>query len=129
MRLFFAECIVAEPIDLRKADQVLSFLPKAHVITDCKSLYDALEKSESAGLGLAEKRTAIEVTATRETMRETGLPRDGSTPIDKWLMYSRSLMLQVTVYKHYNPLANGRLYSMITSQVRRNYVKPLAIRT
>ena len=48
-------------------------LPKAHVITDCKSLYDALERSESAGLGLAEKRTAIEVTATRDTMRETGI--------------------------------------------------------
>ena len=48
-------------------------LPQAHVITDCKSLYDALERSESAGLGLAEKRTAIEVTATRETMRETGI--------------------------------------------------------
>ena len=51
----------------------LSLLPKAHVVTDSKSLYDALEKSESVGLGLAEKRTAIEVTATRETMRETGI--------------------------------------------------------
>ena len=48
-------------------------LPKAHVITACKSLYDALERSESAGLGLSEKRTAIEVTATRDVMRETGI--------------------------------------------------------
>ena len=37
------------------------------------SLYDALERSESAGLGLSEKRTAIEVTATQEVMRETGI--------------------------------------------------------
>ena len=73
MRLFFAECIVDYTLDLRQADRVLSTLPKAHVITDCKSLYDALEKSESAGLGLQEKRTAIEVTATRDAMRETGI--------------------------------------------------------
>ena len=73
MRLFFAECILHDSIDLRQADHVLSMLPRAHVITDCKSLYDALERSESAGLGLAEKRTAIEVTATRDTMRETGI--------------------------------------------------------
>ena len=59
-------------MDLRRADKVLSEMPKAYVVTDCKSLYDALERSESAGLGLAEKRTAIEVTATREAMRETG---------------------------------------------------------
>ena len=32
-----------------------------------------LQKSESAGLGLSEKRTAIEVTATRDVMRETGI--------------------------------------------------------
>ena len=43
LRLFFAECILQDPIDLRQADKVLSLLPKAHVITDCQSLYDALE--------------------------------------------------------------------------------------
>ena len=73
LRLFLAECLVADSIDLRQADRVLSMLPNAHVITDCKSLYDALGKSESAGLGLSEKRTAIEVTATRDVMRETGI--------------------------------------------------------
>ena len=73
IRLFFAKFIVGEPIDLMKADQILSLLPKAYVVTDCKSLYDALEKSESAGVGLAEKRSSMEVTATRETMRETGI--------------------------------------------------------
>ena len=73
LRLFFAECLISDSIDLRQSDRVLSMMPKAHVITDCKSLYDALERSESAGLGLSEKRTAIEVTATREVMRETGI--------------------------------------------------------
>ena len=38
MRLFFAECILHDSIDLRQADHVLSMLPRAHVITDCKSL-------------------------------------------------------------------------------------------
>ena len=120
MRLFFAECIVVEPIDLRKADQVLSLLPKAHVITDCKSLYDALEKSESAGLGLAEKRTAIEVTATRETMRETGITT-------RWVNSDRQVAdvltkrkFLVIVYKHYSLQEDGRLSSMTTSQVLRN---------
>ena len=73
MRPFFTECLVSYTIDLRKADQVLATLPKAHVITDCKSMYGALARSESAGLGLQEKRTAIEVAATRDTMRETGI--------------------------------------------------------
>ena len=48
-------------------------LPKSCAITDCKSLYDALEKNESLGLGLSEKRTAIEVTATRQQMQATGI--------------------------------------------------------
>ena len=43
------------------------------LITDCKSLYDALARSESQGLGLSEKRTAIEVTATRQQMEATGI--------------------------------------------------------
>lgn len=48
-------------------------LPESCAITDCKSLHDALEKNESLGLGLSEKRTSIEVTATRQQMRATGI--------------------------------------------------------
>ena len=59
--------------DLRKADTVLSMLPEAIMVTDCKSLYDALARSESQGLGLSEKRTAIEVAATRQQMEATGV--------------------------------------------------------
>ena len=43
------------------------------MVTDCKSLYDALARSESQGLGLSEKRTAIEVTATMQQMEATGI--------------------------------------------------------
>ena len=42
-------------------------------VTDCKSLYDALARSESQGLGLSEKRTAIEVAATRQQMEASGV--------------------------------------------------------
>ena len=128
MRLFFAECIVAEPIDLRKADQVLSLLPKAHVITDCKSLYDALENSESAGLGLAEKRTAIEVTATRETMIETGITT-------RWVNSDRQVadvLTKPNAPSHsLQALQSTGRWKIVfddNSTVRRNYVKLLVIR-
>ena len=73
IRLFFADCLHPEGIDLRQPDRVLQLLPESCAITDCKSLYDALEKNESLGLGLSEKRTSIEVTATRQQMRATGI--------------------------------------------------------
>ena len=69
----FADCLHPESIDLRQPDRVLQLLPESCAITDCKSLYDALEKNESLGLGLSEKRTSIEVTATRQQMRATGI--------------------------------------------------------
>merc|ERR1712155_198843 len=73
IRLFFADCLHPEGIDLRRPDEILKLLPESCAITDCKSLYDALEKNESLGLGLSEKRTSIEVTATRQQMRATGI--------------------------------------------------------
>ena len=63
-RLFFADFLHPEGVDLRRPDEVYQLLPEAIAITDCKSLYDALEKNESLGLGLSEKRTSIEVMAT-----------------------------------------------------------------
>ena len=41
---------------------------KGPVITNAKSLYDALERSESSTRNLAERRTAIEVTAIRQRL-------------------------------------------------------------
>ena len=64
VRLFFANFLHPEGIDLRRPDEVFKLLPEAIAITGCKSLYDALEKNESLGLGLSEKRTSIEVAAT-----------------------------------------------------------------
>ena len=72
VRLFFADCLHPVGIDLRRPDEVLKLLPESCAITDCKSLYDALE-NESLGLGLSEKRTSIEVTSTRQQMRATGI--------------------------------------------------------
>ena len=74
-RLFFADCLHPEGIDLRQPEAVLNLLPEAFAITDCKSLYDALEKSESLGLGLSgsERRTSIEISATKQQMRATGI--------------------------------------------------------
>ena len=43
-RLFFADFLLPEGIDLRRPDEVLQNLPKSFAITDCKSLFDALEK-------------------------------------------------------------------------------------
>ena len=41
---------------------------KSPVTTDAKSLYDALERSESSTRNLTERRTAIEVTAIRQRL-------------------------------------------------------------
>ena len=71
VRLVFAECLSADGIDLRKIDEIHQLSPPALLITDCKSLYDALEKNESITLGLAEKRTSIEVQATKQQLRST----------------------------------------------------------
>ena len=54
VRLYFAECLHPVGIDLRLPDEVLKLIPESCAITDCKSLYDALEKNESLGLGLSE---------------------------------------------------------------------------
>ena len=51
----------------------MKLLPESCAIVGGKSLYDAFEKNESLGLGLSEKRTSIEVTATQQQMRATGI--------------------------------------------------------
>ena len=43
---------------------------KSPVITDAKSLYDALERSESSTRNQAERRTAMEVTAIRRQVAD-----------------------------------------------------------
>ena len=59
------------------------------MVTDCKSLYDSLARSESQGLGLQEKRTAIEVAATRQQMEASGISC-------KWVNSDRQLADSLT---------------------------------
>ena len=80
IRLFAADFLLAPGVDLRQTDKVLQTIPEAIMVTDCKSLYDALARSESQGLGLSEKRTAIEITATRQQMEATGIASIGNLP-------------------------------------------------
>ena len=89
VRLFAADFLHPTGVDLRQTDQVLSLLPGSIMVTDCKSLYDALARSESQGLGLSEKRTAIEVTATRQQMEATGISC-------KWVNSDRQLADSLT---------------------------------
>ena len=49
VRLFFADCLHLDGIDLRRPDEILKLLPEACDITDCKSLYDALETERIIG--------------------------------------------------------------------------------
>ena len=70
---------------MRRVDEVLAhYVPQAQVVTDCKSLYDALERSESLTLGLAEKRTSIEVQAIKQQMLATNM-------VTKWVNSDRQL--------------------------------------
>ncbi|CAK0816650.1 unnamed protein product [Prorocentrum cordatum] len=54
-----------------KPDQAMLYLGESPFITDAKCLYDA-SRSATAGLGITEKRTAIEVKIVNEQMEEIG---------------------------------------------------------
>ncbi|CAK0886983.1 unnamed protein product, partial [Prorocentrum cordatum] len=54
-----------------KPDQAMLYLGESPFITDAKCLYDA-SRSATAGLGITEKRTAIEVNIVNEQMEEIG---------------------------------------------------------
>ncbi|CAK0904869.1 unnamed protein product, partial [Prorocentrum cordatum] len=56
-------------VDLCNRAAALHHIPGA-LVTDCKSFYDGAVKSESAGLGLDERRTAIEALALRRALEE-----------------------------------------------------------
>ena len=51
---------------LSDVESIIENQRKSPVNTDAKSLYDALERSESSNRNLVERRIAIEVTATRQ---------------------------------------------------------------
>ena len=49
VRLCIADCLHPQGIDLRHPDNILQLLPESCAITDCKSLYDALERMNHLG--------------------------------------------------------------------------------
>ena len=54
------------------------------LITDCRGLYDAVSRSQTAGLGLAEKRTAIEALSIKQICEESSVAL-------KWVNSDRQL--------------------------------------
>jgi hypothetical protein len=65
---FFWEILTGKSKITPKIDQdhELTKAPMSSLITDCKGLFDAVNRSQSAGLGLSEKRTAIEALSIRQ---------------------------------------------------------------
>ena len=67
IRLFWEVLIGCVPVKLKlDQDAVLKDAPLSCLVTDCKGLFDAVNRSQSAGLGLSEKRTAIEALSIRQ---------------------------------------------------------------
>ena len=70
VRLVLFEVLFGD-INLHVRREALLRVPAA-LVTDCKAFYDGAVKSESAGLGLDERRTAIEALALRRALEEGG---------------------------------------------------------
>ena len=82
IRLFWSDILLSKGVDCHKQDDELAKLPPGLMITDCKSLFDAVERHAGQGLGLSEKRTAVEVLAIRQISPPHGLIITGS-----WLIF------------------------------------------
>ena len=72
IRLLCAEFMCADAVVLADVDAVLFTIPSA-VITDCKPLWDGIERQESAGLKMDDRRRGIECLECREGIRRTNL--------------------------------------------------------
>ena len=67
VRLFWEMLLGRLPSGLKiDQDSILNEAPKCCLVTDCKGLFDAVNRSQSSGLGLSEKRTAIEALSIRQ---------------------------------------------------------------
>ena len=73
MRLFWELMFLNAKRPKLDQDETLKHAPEACLITDCKGLFDAVNRNQSAGLGLSEKRTAIECLSIRQITAETGV--------------------------------------------------------
>ena len=58
-------------------DDVLARSPVSCLTTDCKSLFDVVNRSQPSGLWASRKRTAIEALATRQTIGVTNIQVTG----------------------------------------------------
>ncbi|CAK0888982.1 unnamed protein product [Prorocentrum cordatum] len=74
VRLFIyeLECGQVDNTNKQHVNDAMSSCPGV-LVTDGKSGYDAIEKSESAGLGLRDKRTSIECLGIRQQKEQTAL--------------------------------------------------------
>ena len=83
---FFWEILLGKSTIHTRVDQdeELSKAPKAALVTDCKGLFDSVNRSQSAGLGLSEKRTAIEVLSIKQICSMSNV-------ILKWVNSDRQL--------------------------------------
>ncbi|CAK0887466.1 unnamed protein product, partial [Prorocentrum cordatum] len=74
VRLFIyeLECGQVDYTNKQHVNDAISSCPGV-LVTDGKSGYDAIEKSESAGLGLRDKRTSIECLGIRQQKEQTAL--------------------------------------------------------
>ena len=59
-------------VDLQNFDHALQAGVPDTMITDCKALYDAECKVETAGLGVADRRCSIEILGLRQNIRNSG---------------------------------------------------------
>ena len=65
-------------------DDILSKAPLSCLITDCKSLFDAVNRSQSMGLGVNRTRTAIEALSIKHIIDLTSVQA-------KWVNSDRQL--------------------------------------
>ena len=73
MRMFWELLFVNQSSHKLDQDGVLKQAPESCLITDCKGLFDAVNRNQSAGLGLSEKRTAIECLSIRQITAESNV--------------------------------------------------------
>ena len=73
MRLFWELLFSNKTRHKLDQDEKLKHAAESCLITDCKGLFDAVNRNQSAGLGLSEKRTAIECLPIRQITAESGV--------------------------------------------------------
>eukprot|EP00969_Alexandrium_andersonii_P000500 21415-Alexandrium_andersonii.AAC.1 len=61
------------PLTVEERMKAMAESGPAAVVTDCKSLYDSVNGSESSCVGLSDKRAAIEVLAAKQALATNGI--------------------------------------------------------